>query len=275
MLIIGVIVTPIMIQHASSPQIDAYTSIRERDLTRGHGARFIVEGKVALEALLTRSQYKVESLFLKSNRLEPLAGLLAHVPDEVPVYVANQDVMDSVAGFPMHRGVLACGIKGDQKSPADILGKLDDGPQTILLLAGLSNHDNVGACFRNASAFGASAILLDDQSCDPLYRKSIRVSSGTVLSLPFSHSGSGIGMIKAAKSAGFDVWAMTPRASATPLFDASKPQRLAILLGSEGPGLADELIASTQAIRIPMVDGFDSINVATAGAVTLAHLFVN
>ncbi|MEZ5955273.1 MAG: RNA methyltransferase, partial [Hyphomonas sp.] len=143
----------------------------------------------------------------------------------------------------------------------------------LLLLSDLSNHDNVGACFRNAAAFGAGAVLLDGQCCDPLYRKAIRVSSGASLFLPFAHGGTGAEMVEAVKAAGYTVWAMTPHADAAPLRSLTIPDRLAILLGAEGPGLPGELIAACTPVRIPMSAGFDSINVATAGAIALAHAF--
>lgn len=256
---------------ASDTRLAAYTAIRERDLTGGHGARFIVEGKVTLDILLSRGRFAVESLFLCETRLAPLADILAKVPDGVPVYVAPQNVMDAVAGFPMHRGVLACGIKGAPAAPKDVLPA--DGPSTALLLAGLSNHDNVGACFRNAAAFGACAVLLDAESCDPLYRKAIRVSSGTALWLPFAHSGTGASFIEAAEATGHEVWALTPRADAEPLPSLRVPPRVALLLGAEGPGLPAELIACARPVRIPMTDGFDSVNVATAAALALSHVF--
>lgn len=262
---------------AGDPRVAAYTSIREKDLTSGHGGRFIVEGKVTLETLLKRGRFAVESLFLCETRLEPLSDILAHVPASVPVYSAPQDVMDAVAGFPMHRGVLACGLKGDSTADAvRILRDLVEGdplPSTLLMLSDLSNHDNVGACFRNAAAFGADAVLLDGQCCDPLYRKAIRVSSGSTLWLPFAHGGSGAEMVQAAQEAGYTVWAMTPRADAAPLACLPVPDKLAILLGAEGPGLPGDLIAAAIPVRIPMSTGFDSINVATAGAVALAHAF--
>ncbi|MFH1517897.1 MAG: RNA methyltransferase [Pseudomonadota bacterium] len=266
------------VQHAEDPRLAAYTSIREKDLTAGHGGRFIVEGKVTLETLLTRSRFAVESLFLCETRLAPLADILTHVPEGVPVYVAPQAVMDAVAGFPMHRGVLACGLKGEAEMNAALLSHVpafagDTASSTVLMLSGLSNHDNVGACFRNAAAFGADAVLLDAQCCDPLYRKAIRVSSGASLWLPFAHGGSGAGMVQASQDAGYTVWAMTPRAGAAPLGSLPVPDRLAILLGAEGPGLPDDLIAAAVPVGIPMSAGFDSVNVATAGAIALAHAF--
>ena len=259
------------ITDSRDPRVAAFLSIRERDLAGGHGGRFIVEGKVTLETLLTRSRFEVESLFLCETRLAPLSGLLTHVPEGVPVYVAPQALMDAVAGFPLHRGVLACGRKGAPLTPGDILPA--EGPSTALILSELSNHDNVGACFRNASAFGADGVLLDAASCDPLYRKAIRVSSGASLWLPFAQGGSGAELISAAEAAGYDVWALTPRAEAEPLPALKVPGRVALLLGAEGPGLRAEMIARARPVRIPMAEGFDSVNVATAAAIALAHVF--
>lgn len=275
----------IRINDASDPRVEAYVSIRERDLTNGHGGRFIVEGKVTLEALLTRSRFAVESLFLCETRLAPLDALLAQVPGGVPVYVAAQGVMDAVAGFPMHRGVLACARKGEHVPPADFLSGLASGASssgfaqderrtsTLLLLSELSNHDNVGACFRNAAAFGADGVLLDAACCDPLYRKAIRVSSGSALWLPFSQGGTGAGLIAAAEGTGHEVWALTPRIDGEPLPSLKVPERVALLMGAEGPGLPAEMIARARPVRIPMAEGFDSVNVATAAAIALSAVF--
>ncbi len=263
----------IPVSHSDDPRLEAYFSLREKDLTSGHGARFIIEGKVTLETALSRGRFALESVFLAESRVKPLSDLLAEVPDEIPVYVAPQGVMDAVAGFPMHRGVLACGLKGEIAPPEAFLAAKGTGPSTLLLMSDLSNHDNVGACFRNAAAFGADAVLMDGQCCDPLYRKAIRVSSGSSLWLPYAHGGTGLDMVNAAKAAGYEVWAMTPRSEATPIMQMDLPERLAILLGAEGPGLPDELIAACRPVRIPMSEGFDSVNVATAGAIALAHIY--
>ena len=256
----------------ADPRLAAYTSIREKDLTTGHGGRFIVEGKVTLETLLTRSRFAVESLFLAESRLAPLAGLLENVPADVPVYTAPQSLMDQVAGFPMHRGVLACGLKGSIPLPGEFLAAHSPA-SPLLLLSDISNHDNTGACFRNAAAFGVGGVLLDERCCDPLYRKAIRVSSGASLFLPYAQGGTGLDMVNAVLSAGYTVWAMTPRAEAQPMQSLPVPDKLAILLGAEGPGLPDALIEAATPVRIPMSPGFDSINVATAGAIALAHVF--
>jgi tRNA G18 (ribose-2'-O)-methylase SpoU len=143
---------------------------------------------------------------------------------------------------------------------------------TLLALIGLSNHDNVGACFRNAAALGADAVLLDETSCDPLYRKSIRVSAGTALSLPFARSGDGASLIASLQAAGVETWALTP-SGGEPLQKLTPPPRLAIIVGAEGPGLPPELMDKMRRVSIPMVDGVDSLNVAAAGAIALSHVF--
>lgn len=229
---------------------------------------FIVEGKVPLSILLTQSRFAVESLFLCETRLGPLTDILEPLGPDIPVYTAPRALMDEIAGFPIHRGILACAKKGEPLPLQDLLNA-----KYLLILNEISNHDNVGAAFRNAAAFGADGVLLDAGSCDPLYRKAIRVSSGASLWLPYHQSGTGLEQINALKSAGFEIWAMTPRADAVPLQTKTPPEKLAILLGAEGPGLPETLIDAAQPVRIPMRTGFDSVNVATAGAIALAHVF--
>lgn len=264
-----------LVESATDPRIAPYVSIREKDLTGRGDGRFIVEGRVTLGILLERSRFDVESLFLFETRVEPLSQILQQVPADVPIYVAPQAVMDEVAGFNVHRGVLACAKKRQSRTFRDISGpqgalKAD---KTVLVLNQTSNHDNVGAAFRNAAAFGVDRVLLDGRSCDPLYRKSIQVSAGASLWLPFVHDGSGAEHIAGLKEMGFTVWAMTPRVDATPLYEMDVHERLAILLGAEGPGLPDELIDAAVPVRIPMSAGFDSVNVATAGAIALSYVF--
>lgn len=255
---------------ADDPRIAAYRAVRDRDLIRAD--RFIVEGAIALERLLTASRFPVDSLLLAGNRIDPLAPLLAKLPAEIPVYVTPQPIMDAVTGFPIHRGILALARRTEPQTPAQLLATRPSGPLTLLALIGLSNHDNVGSCFRNAAALGADAVLLDDTSCDPLYRKSIRVSSGAALSLPFAHAGSDTAILDALISAGVTPWALSPTAG-TPLLACDPPDRLALVLGAEGPGLPDSLMAKCQRVSIPMAGGMDSLNVATAGAIALSHVF--
>jgi len=260
----------VSIASADDPRVAAYRDVRERDVVRGR--RFIVEGKVTLGRLVEASRFGVESVLIAEGRVEPLSDMLAKLAGDVPVYVAPQAVMDGIAGFHIHRGVLAMARREREETVEDLIGALPAGPLTVLSLIGLSNHDNVGACFRNAAALGAEAVLLDGESCDPLYRTSIRVSAGTALSLPFARSGDGSGMIAALKAAGIEAWALSP-SGGEPLHTLAPPERVAIVLGAEGPGLPADLMASCGRVSIAMAPGIDSLNVATAGAIELSHVF--
>ncbi|NNC01106.1 RNA methyltransferase, partial [Corallococcus exiguus] len=130
---------------------------------------------------------------------------------------------------------------------------LDDLPSEALVvgLVGLANHDNVGGIFRNAAAFGVDAILLDEQTCDPLYRKAIRVSVGGALVVPFARIGSPSMMVDMLRASGFEVMALSPSGRET-LGSVRRAARTALLLGAEGPGLPSELLADSRTIAIPM-----------------------
>ncbi len=265
---------PPVITHITTlddPRLAPYRSVRERDLLRD-GQRFIVEGKVTLARLVEASRFPVESIFLAESRIEPMKDVIARLPDDTPVYVAPQAVMDAITGFHIHRGVLAVARRETEQSVGELISTLPAGQLTVMALVELSNHDNVGACFRNGAALGADAVLLDATSCDPLYRKSIRVSAGTALSLPFARSGDGVEIIAALETAGIEPWALSPTGG-EPLHALSPPDRLAIVLGAEGPGLPPGLMARCRRISIPMSPGVDSLNVATAGAIALSHVF--
>ncbi len=261
----------IPIASADDPRIAPYRALKDRDLDRGAG-RFIVEGTIALEQLIRTGRFPIDSLFLSEKRTDALAHLLQQVSPVTPVYTAPQTVMDGLAGYHLHRGVLALARRGDQPTAQQLLASLPPGPLTLLVLIGLSNHDNVGGCFRNAAAFGASAVLLDETSCDPLYRKSIRVSSGAALTLPFAHAGDGASLLAALRDAGIDAWSLSPSAGEA-LGKLLPPARLALVLGAEGPGLPADLMARSRRVSIPMAGAMDSLNVATAGAIALSHVF--
>jgi tRNA G18 (ribose-2'-O)-methylase SpoU len=140
-----------------------------------------------------------------------------------------------------------------------------------VVLFGISNHDNMGGIFRNAAAFGASAVLLDTTCCDPLYRKAIRVSVGAALDLPFARLAPEEDPIALLVAHGFAPLALSP-SGATALHQLAPPARAAVLLGSEGPGLPEAILARAQTIAIPMAGGLDSLNVATTSGIVLHHL---
>lgn len=251
----------IRVASADDPRLAPYRDIKDAARLREGG--FLVEGEIALRTLLG-SRFETVSVFLSEGRAEKLAGGL---PEAVDVFVAPQAVMDSVVGLPLHRGVLALANRPPETKAAGLLGSA----QTVLVLINLANHDNIGACFRNAASLGADAILLDATCGDPLYRKSIRVSSGAVLSLPFVRGGTADTMIDALEGAGFTCWALTPSGGAA-LHTLRPAPRLALLLGAEGTGLPDKVMERCRRVSIPMAGGMDSLNVATAGAIALAHV---
>ncbi|NBJ12294.1 TrmH family RNA methyltransferase [Microvirga arsenatis] len=260
---------PILITDADDPRIEAYRAVRERDLV-GRQNRFVAEGEVVLRVLVRQPRFEIESLLLAEGRAEGLADLLALLSPEVPVYSANRTVMDTIVGFPIHRGILAVAKRPPMPSAEALLDSL---PARALVvgLIGLTNHDNVGGIFRNAAAFGADAVLLDRETCDPLYRKAIRVSVGGALVVPFARAASGIALMTALKAASFEVIALSP--SGREVLSQVRPsRRTALLLGAEGPGLPEDVLAETRTVSIPMSGGFDSLNVATTSGIALHHL---
>lgn len=261
--------TVVEIDDADDPRLAPYRSVRERDLV-GRDGRFIAEGKVVLGMLLRSTRFSAESILVLKAKLPGLADMLARAPAATTVYAVEPGVMDAVAGFHLHRGVLAAGIK---PPPANMAATLAACPDDALIVAaaGIANHDNVGAIFRNAAAFGASAVVLDETCCDPLYRKSIRVSVGSVLALPYAQEGSAARMIDALQSQGFSVIALSPRGKID-LWDMPRAGRVALLLGTEGEGLPETLLSRLRTARIPMQTGLDSLNVATTAAVALYEL---
>ncbi|RST86083.1 RNA methyltransferase [Aquibium carbonis] len=260
----------IRIDDPGDPRLADYRHIRERDLV-GREGRFIAEGRVVLNVLLGASRFQAESLLLLENRLDGASDLLERAADRLPVYVASQPVLDAIAGFHVHRGILGIGRRTDEPSLDGFLAELP--PRAlVLVLVGISNHDNVGAIFRNASAFEADAILLDETSCDPLYRKAIRVSVGGALKVPYWRGGSVDAILASLGDRGFDCLALSP-AGATDIAAFQAGERTALLLGSEGTGLPPELLGPLSTIRIAMSKGFDSLNVATAAAIALHRLW--
>lgn len=260
----------VRVEAADDPRLAPYRVLRDNQIARDTDG-FIVEGAIALERLIETQRFPLVSVFLSETAAERLAPLLARIDPSVPVHVGTQEAMDQVTGFHIHRGVLALARRQSTTTAADLLAQHAHTPLTLLVLIGLSNHDNVGACFRNAAALGADAILLDASSCDPLYRKAIRVSSGASLSLPFAHGGTGEDLISLLASHNMECWALTPSGGAM-LAKTKPPARLALVLGAEGPGLPEALMQQCQRVSIPMAAGMDSLNVATAGAIALAHV---
>jgi tRNA G18 (ribose-2'-O)-methylase SpoU len=261
-------VSLIRIDDPDDPRIAAYRDIRERDLV-GRQGRFVAEGRVVLEALLAADPSSIDSILVSAPKAPGLADLLARAPAGAPAYVADAAVMDRIAGFPIHRGVLALGRRRDRDAHELLAGL--PAKALVVGLIGISNHDNMGGLFRNAAAFGAAAVLIDPTCCDPLYRKAIRVSVGAALTTPFARVESGGAMISALRGEGFEVWGLSP-SGAIEVDAIPTAPRMAAIFGAEGPGLATDLLASLRTARIHMSGGWDSLNVATTSGIVLHRL---
>lgn len=256
------------VDDADDPRLDPYRDVRERDLAGRNG--FMAEGEVVLRTLLREGRHGVRSVLLAQGRESKLVDALARLPQDTPVLLAPRPVLDAVAGFPLHRGVLAEGVRAPEEGAGALLARC--GPRALVVaLFGVGNHDNMGGVFRNAAAFGADAVLLDATCCDPLYRKAIRVSVGAALTTPFARLTTGEDAPALLAEHGFAALSLSP-AGRRPLHAAARPPRAALLLGAEGPGLAPDLLARTRTLAIPMAGTFDSLNLATTSGIALHHL---
>lgn len=252
----------------ADPRIGAYKALRDRDVT-GRDGGFIAEGEVVLRAWLRSGRHQLISLLLAEKRVAKLAPLIAQLPHGVTVYRAEQPILDAIAGFHLHRGVLALGRRAAAVSADALLAGLTE-RALVVALFGLSNHDNVGGVFRNAAAFGADAVLLDETCCNPLYRKAIRVSVGAALTVPFARLAKGEDCLSLFAQHGLTAYALSP-AGTTALRDAEVAPRSVIMFGAEGPGLPPRLIAATRSLQLDMAGGFNSLNVATTSGIVLHH----
>lgn len=257
----------ITVSDVDDPRIAPYRDIRERDLV-GRDGMFIAEGQVVVERLLSAPAHRPVSLLIAAKRIPALLPMLNTC--KVPVYAASQPVLDQIAGFALHRGILALGRTAPALGAEALLASTA-ADATVLVAVGIANHDNIGGIFRNAAAFGAAAVLLDHRCCEPLYRKAIRVSVGASLIVPFARFAMDqlLAMLERQR---FTALALSPH-QATPLRDIRRHGRTALLLGAEGPGLPDALLHGARPVAIPIVPGFDSLNVATASGIALSHLF--
>jgi tRNA G18 (ribose-2'-O)-methylase SpoU len=260
----------ISIDDPDDPRIAAYRDIRERDLT-GREGLFIAEGEVVLRNLVSSASLcRPRSMLMAGKRVAAMAEIIGAAPEDMPVYSASQTVLDSIAGFPLHRGLLALGEKPEPEEASAVLDRLGDNA-VVVAAEGIGNHDNIGGLFRNAAAFGAGAVLLDDRCGDPFYRKSVRVSVGAVLRVPSPRPLPLEELVAALEAARFEVIALTPSAT-EPLVALRPGGRRALLLGSEGSGLPRGIIDRCRAVGIAMAGDFDSLNVAATSAIALHQL---
>ncbi|MEP6660249.1 MAG: RNA methyltransferase [Acidimicrobiales bacterium] len=246
------------------PRVALYRSLPDAELRRSvesENGIFIAEGKIVVRRLLA-SGYQTRSVLVAPNRVEALADVLTAL--ECPVYVAASPVLDAIAGFPIHRGVLACADR-----PPDLLvAAVANGARRLAVLEEISDHENLGALARSAAAFGIDALVLSPGCCDPLSRRALRVSMGTLLALPFARSRAWPADLAALAGMGFARWGLTPSTDACPIELLGVPERIAVVLGAEGPGLSAAVLECVdRRVRITTSSSVDSLNVAAAAAI--------
>jgi tRNA G18 (ribose-2'-O)-methylase SpoU len=243
----------------------ALTDVSLRTQFEPPNGLFIAEGELVLGRAL-RAGYRARSVLLDAKRLDQVA-----VPEDVPVYTADQDLLERLTGFHVHRGVLASLHRRPPLDPSQVIA----GAEKLVILEDLVNHTNLGAIFRGAAALGMDGVLLSPSCADPLYRRSVRVSMGEVFAIPYARLQPWPTALEAVKAAGFTVLALTPAPGALAIQDVPAPmrERVALVLGAEGPGLSGPAMrAADTRVVIPMRRGVDSLNVAAAAAVAFWEL---
>lgn len=245
------------------------SSFRRRVEAAGpfHKGLFVVEGWLGIERLL-RSRYPVRAVLVDAAKSDRLTELVSDA--HAPIYTADRSALDSIVGFPLHRGVVAVAERGLPVLASTVIGRA----RSLVVVDGVNDAENLGSIIRNTVALGGAGLLLDPTSCDPLSRRTIRVSVGHALTLPFARV-PWPDSLSTLRDAGFTTVALTPRPDATSIDELAlePPDRIALIVGAEGPGLADNTIdLCDRAVRIPMTRGVDSLNVATATAIALHRL---
>ena len=243
------------IDDPTDPRLDDFRNLTDADVRPDRRGIVIAEGVNVVERLVG-SPFRMRAVFGVPAKVAQLPPL------DVPVYEGDKWLLSEVVGFRVTRGVLA---SADRGAPLDAAGLVATA-RRMAVLEGLNDFENLGAVFRNAAAFGLDAVLLDRRCADPLYRRSVRVSMGWALRVPFAVLPS-LDVLREVPT-----FALTPCGS-LPLGEVVVPPRWAVLLGAEGPGLSESALrAADVTVRIPMAEGVDSLNVATAAAVAFARL---
>jgi tRNA G18 (ribose-2'-O)-methylase SpoU len=276
----------IEIHDAKDPRIGVFLNQKDAWLKAAHNPEtdssaqydsadglFIAEGVLVVEQLI-HSKFPVHSVLVTTSRAKNIAPVLDQVPAGVPIYVASQEIIDEIVGFPMHRGLLACGKRLPNPDPIE----LARGCRAMVVMEDLSNHDNVGSVFRSVAALGGEGVgvWMTKRCCDPLYRKSLRVSMGHVLRVPFAmvdDLGSGLDELS---RLGFTSIALTPGVDSITIDESLDRgiDRPALLFGAEGPGLSEQILEKAdQKVRIAMSKDVDSLNIAVSAAVSMHRYF--
>jgi tRNA G18 (ribose-2'-O)-methylase SpoU len=232
-----------------------------------HGL-FIAEGEKVIRRAV-RAGYAPRSLLLSPEWLDRMTELVREIAG--PVYVAKAALLEQVTGFHVHRGALAAFHRKELPAAAQVAAAAT----RLVVLEDVVSHTNLGAIFRCAAALGMQGVVLSPSCADPLYRRSVRVSMGEVFAIPYARAEQWPGWLDELRRDGWRIAALTPAADATSLdeLDISVDERVAVVLGTEGPGLSEPALGRADLrLRIPMAAGVDSLNVAAAAAITFWEL---
>ena len=259
---------PIEISDPTDPRLADYVSLTDvvlRRRTEPERGLYIAESQKVIRRAL-RAGHRPRSYLMARRWLEDLADIVADAEaDGIPVYFGDHDVIEQLTGFHLHRGALAA----MQRPPLPSVESLIADARRVIVLEDVVDHTNVGAIFRSAAALGVDAVLITPRCADPLYRRSVKVAMGAVLTVPYARIDHWYDAVAALSDAGFTTVAMTLADDAVDIEDAVSGQdRVALLMGTEGHGLSERWssAADVRAV-IPMAPGIDSLNVAAATAV--------
>jgi tRNA G18 (ribose-2'-O)-methylase SpoU len=259
----------VRIDRFDDPRIQEYRNVSDAEFLRTRNL-FVAEGRLVVARLLAE-RHRMVSLLLNESSLHALETVLAAAREETPIYVCDTSDFASITGFNLHRGCLALA----ERPAARRADEIADRSELVLVLEAVTDADNVGSAFRNAAAFGVGGILLSPTCCDPLYRKAIRTSMGGALRVPYARCANWPGDLEILKARGFRLMALTPKESAVDLVSYMRQagQKMAVLVGSEGPGLTEAVEAMADVhVRIPICSAVDSLNLATATGIALYFL---
>lgn len=262
----------IEIKSINLPELEVYYNLNEKQLFRlnePEAGIFIAESPMVVERALEKGCMPVSFLLDKKILNDKVKEMLAHF--DVPAYAGDDEVLCSITGFHLTRGIL-CAM---QRPPEEDIDKILAASSRIAVLENVMNPTNMGALFRSAAALGIDAVLVTEGGCDPLYRRCVRVSMGTVFQLPWAYLPKDRNTADFLRQMGFKTAAMALRKNSVSLEDEklNSEGKLAVVLGSEGPGLNESTIDSCDyTVMIPMSHGVDSLNVAAAAAVAFYRL---
>ncbi|UWF76608.1 TrmH family RNA methyltransferase [Microbacterium neungamense] len=250
------------------PRLDDYRALTDMALRRVHepaGGLYIAESMKVIERALSAGHVP-RSVLIQEKWLGQVTSLVGAL--DIPVLVVPDTVAEQVTGFAVHRGALAAMHRPALPTVADVVRDA----RLVVVLEDIVDHTNVGAAFRAAAGLGADAVLVSPRCGDPLYRRSVRVSMGTVFQVPWTRIGDWPDAADEMRRLGFELAALALREDAVPLdaYAAARPARVALMLGTEGDGLSPAALdAADRIVTIPMTGGVDSLNVASAAAVAL------